>query len=100
MKKLIISLVLVFGVFSVFSMGAFAAEDGASLYKERCAGCHGADGAKSTPVKGTSQEIEKKLKGYLDGSYGGTKKAVMAGIVKKLSDEQIKLVSAHIATFN
>uniref|UniRef100_B8DKR7 Cytochrome c class I n=1 Tax=Nitratidesulfovibrio vulgaris (strain DSM 19637 / Miyazaki F) TaxID=883 RepID=B8DKR7_NITV9 len=80
------------------------AADGAGLYAQ-CAGCHGEDGGKAAlgaarPVKGqTVDALYGKLKGYADGSYGGSKKAVMAGIAKKLSDEDMRALAAHIASF-
>ena len=64
-----------------------------------CAGCHGANFekvalGKSKIVKDmTKADIEKALKGYKDGSYGGAMKAVMAPNAKKLSDEDIKAIA-------
>ncbi|WMW66111.1 c-type cytochrome [Nitratidesulfovibrio liaohensis] len=83
---------------------AAQAADGAGLYAQ-CAGCHGADGGKAAlgaarPLKGqTADALYGKLKGYADGSYGGSKKAVMAGIAKKLSDEDMRALAAHMASF-
>ncbi|WP_126381206.1 c-type cytochrome [Desulfovibrio ferrophilus] len=83
---------------------ATAFADGGELYK-RCAGCHGADGSKqamgvSAPLKGQcSEDLEKKMLGYLDGSYGGAKKMIMTNTLKKLSPEQIKELADHIAGF-
>jgi len=80
------------------------AAGGAALYAQ-CAGCHGDDGGKaalgaSRPVKGqTAEALYGKLKGYADGSYGGSKKAVMAGVAKKLSDEDMRALAAHMASF-
>src|ERR1700692_3312228 len=34
----------------VLALPAFAASDGAALYKAKCATCHGADGSGQTPV--------------------------------------------------
>ena len=64
-----------------------------------CAGCHGKDFEKSAMGKSkivkdmSKADIEKALKGYKDGSYGGAMKAVMAGQAKKLSDEDIKAIA-------
>ncbi len=83
---------------------AALAADGAGLYAQ-CAGCHGEDGSKAAlgaarPVKGqTVDALYGKLKGYADGSYGSSKKAVMAGIAKKLSDEDMRALAAHMASF-
>ncbi|MEG6507252.1 c-type cytochrome [Nitratidesulfovibrio sp. 1201_IL3209] len=86
------------------AVGIARAADGATLYAQ-CAGCHGEDGGKAAlgaarPVKGqTAEALYGKLKGYADGSYGGSKKAVMAGIAKKLSDEDMRALAAHMASF-
>jgi len=67
-----------------------------------CAGCHGADFSKkamnvSKVVKDMSKaDIEKALKGYKDGSYGGAMKAVMKTQVAKLSDDDIKAIAEKI----
>lgn len=80
------------------------AADGATLYTQ-CAGCHGEDGGKAAlgaarPVKGqTADALYGKLKGYAEGSYGGSKKAVMVGIAKKLSDGDMRALAAHMASF-
>jgi mono/diheme cytochrome c family protein len=46
------------------SVGAMAADDGAGLYKAKCAGCHGAGGEgkpamKAPALKGTSKSAEE-----------------------------------------
>lgn len=101
MKKAlaILTLVLCFGVTAAFAV------DGAGLYKARCAKCH-RDGSESSKagggvvLKGQSADvIEMKLTGYVDGSYGGKKKALMARLLKKLSSDEIKALSAHIGSF-
>ena len=90
------------GAMTVPAVPALAA-DGAALYAQ-CAGCHGDDGGKAAlgaarPVKGqTAEALYGKLKGYAEGSYGGSKKAVMAGVAKKLSDEDMRALAAHMAS--
>jgi cytochrome c-type protein NapB len=64
-----------------------------------CVGCHGAGFekvalGKSKIVKDMSKaDIEKALKGYKDGSYGGAMKGVMKPNADKLSDEDIKAIA-------
>lgn len=68
----------------------------------KCKSCHGNSGEKK--ALGTSQiikgwqasQIEDALKGYQDGSYGGTMKNIMAAQAKGLSDEEIKKVAFYI----
>jgi cytochrome c553 len=72
-----------------------------ALYK-KCAACHGANAEK--PALGKSKVIagwdtaqtEAALKGYKDGSYGGSMKALMQTQVKTLSDEDIKALAKFI----
>jgi cytochrome c len=83
--------------------GTAAAADGKELYA-KCAGCHGADGAKvamgaSKPLKGLSAaEVAKDLAGYKAKTFGGEKKAMMEGVAKGLSDEDIKALADYVAT--
>ena len=68
-----------------------------------CAGCHGknfekAALGKSKIVKDMSKaDIEKALKGYKDGSYGGAMKGMMKGQVAALSDSDIAEIATSIA---
>ena len=78
------------------------ASDGAKIYNS-CVSCHGINAdkkalGKSQIIKGWEEEkLVAALKGYKDGSYGGVMKGVMKGQVTRLSDEDIKAVSNHIA---
>lgn len=74
---------------ALFITGAAWAADGESIYKASCAGCHGAAGEKGdAPLKDQSEdEILKKLQGYVDGTYGGQRKAIMERIAKQHKDD-------------
>jgi mono/diheme cytochrome c family protein len=69
---------------------SWAAEDGAALYKAKCAGCHKADGAGNAPkvpaVKGAD---EAKVK----AAFG---KAPHTAIAKSLSPEQQKAIADYL----
>lgn len=73
------------------------------LYK-KCAGCHGnkaqnhALGKSKIIHNFTTKQISEALHGYKNGTYGGTMKAVMAGQVKSLSDEDISVLAKYIPT--
>ena len=60
-----------------------------------CTGCHGANFEKSAMGKSkivkdmSKEDIEKALKGYKDGSYGGAMKGIMKGQASKMSNEDI-----------
>lgn len=69
-----------------------------------CAGCHGqhfenAAMGKSKIVKDMSlKEIVESLKGYKNGTYGDTMKAMMVAQVKNLSDSDLEAISLLIKT--
>ncbi len=75
----------------------------AAVDTKACAGCHGANFekkamGKSKIVKDMSKDdIIKALKGYKDGSYGGTMKGLMKGQVASFDDAKIEAVAAQIA---
>lgn len=101
MKKMLVILSL----FALICAGtaAFAAPDAtADLYKNRCAGCHGLDGAKtmggSAAIKGMpANVVVAKLNGYVDGSYGGRLKQTMVNPSKKLSADEKEALADYIS---
>ena len=78
--------------------------NGHTLYLQKCASCHGKNGEKpalnkSQIISGWNEEKTfKALKGYQDGSYGESMKAIMKGQVSTLSDEQMSAIAEYIAT--
>jgi mono/diheme cytochrome c family protein len=90
--------IIILTVIALLSMScaAFAAEDGAAIYKTKCAGCHGPDGAgKVGPaVKGTAltdPQIDDLL---TKGAVG--KKAPHGKGVAGLTDDQAKAVATYV----
>lgn len=83
---------------------AFADEDAAILYKTRCQSCHGAEGELSpikgvAPIKGqNADDLLTMLEGYKNGIFGGAQRRVMEGIVKRLSNEQLKSLASYAST--
>ena len=76
---------------------SWAADDGAALYKAKCAACHGADAAGKPAAKIPSlvSDDAKKM------SDADLEKAVMekpkhAGVVKSLTPDQVKMVVSYI----
>jgi len=81
--------------------GTARAEDGATLFKQKCASCHGPDGKGKTKmgqvmgakdltgIKATEAEIEKTI---TDGKPG-TKMLAYKG---KLSEAEIKALAAYV----
>ncbi len=78
--------------------------NGATLYANKCASCHGKDAKKSAlnnsaPIAGwESERLITVLNGYKDGSYGRKMKAIMQGQSKPLSDQEIELLSNYISS--
>ena len=83
---------------------ASAPGEGAVMFKQKCATCHGQMAEKhalntSQIIAGWEKEkIMKALHGYKDGSYGGPMKGMMQGQVKALSDEDIEMLAEHISS--
>ena len=69
----------------------------------KCVACHGATGekvalGKSKIIKDmTKAEIVASLKGYQDGTYGGSMKNLMVGQVKGLDEATIQALADQIA---
>ena len=73
------------------------AEDGAALYKAKCAMCHGADGAGKPAAKIPSLiSDEAKAKSDADITKTVQTNPKHAAVAKALSDDQLKAVVAAI----
>jgi len=88
----------------LISSSAFAAEDGASLYK-KCSACHGASAEKQALGKSevinswNADKIETALMDYKAGTRN-TKGmgALMKGQVAQMNESQIKMLAKHIVS--
>jgi mono/diheme cytochrome c family protein len=83
------------------AVGAQAADDGAALYKSKCAGCHGADGSgkpalKAPALKGTTLEASRIAEHITKGEPAS--KAPHNKGIAGLSDEQAKAIADYIKT--
>lgn len=80
------------------------AMDGATLFKHKCATCHGQNAEKhalnaSQIIAGWEKaKVLEALHGYRAGSYGGTMKGMMQGQVKALSDAEMEALAGYIQT--
>jgi len=77
------------------------AEDGAALYKKKCAGCHGANGegkpaVKAPALKGTSLEANQLMEHITKGESAS--KAPHNKGIAGLNDEQAKMIAEWIKT--
>ena len=96
--KLVLSLAVVLLLGSSLS---WAADDGAALYKTKCAGCHGASGEgkpamKAPALKGTSLEANQ-IADHITKGESGSKAPHNKGI-DGLSDEQAKTIAEWVKT--
>jgi cytochrome c553 len=79
-------------------LSLMAAEDGAAIYKSKCAACHGDKGEgksaiKMPPVKGTTMTVEQLVPYLTKGEAG---KTIHGKPISGLSEEQAKAVSEFI----
>jgi mono/diheme cytochrome c family protein len=88
MKRMLIAAALVLG----FAGAAQAAEDGAALYKSKCAACHGAqgEGAKMAPTPIAGMSADAVIKVVNEGK--GKMKPV-----KGVSDAEGKAIGQFVA---
>src|SRR4051794_2886497 len=96
-----LSVLMTIGAFLLTGAAASGADNGAALYKSKCAGCHGASGEvkpamKAPALKGTAltddQIAERLVKGVPTGK--GPHKKGIAG----LTEAQAKAIAAHVKT--
>jgi cytochrome c553 len=82
---------------------AAASVDGAAIFAQKCASCHGLKAEKAALGKSqviagwSSGQTKDALKGYQAGTYGKDMKALMQGQAKALNDAQIDAVAKHIS---
>jgi cytochrome c len=85
----------------IASSASWAADDGASLYKTKCAGCHGASGEgkpamKAPALKGTSLEASQIAEHITKGEPGS--KAPHNKGIAGLNDEQAQAIAEWVKT--
>jgi cytochrome c len=94
MMKKIAALLIITIIVAV--VPAMAAEDGAALYKAKCAACHGPDGAKMVKSNLGGATVQAKTDADLVTFIGTNAKHNFK--TKGLTDDQIKTLVAHIRT--
>ena len=85
----------------IASAASWAADDGAALYKAKCAGCHGASGEgkpaiKAPALKGTKLEASQFVEHITKGE-SGSKPPHNKGI-SGLNDEKANAILEYIKT--
>jgi cytochrome c553 len=73
------------------------ADDGATIYKTKCAACHGADaaGKPAAKIPSLTGDDAKKLSDA-DLTKAITEKPKHAGVAKSLTPDQVKMVVSYI----
>src|SRR5271166_2517395 len=101
-KLVMLVMTIAVGLFILIPNLSWAADDGASLYKAKCAACHGADlaGRPAAKIPSLVSDDAKKASDAdltdMIANGGKDKKASHAFQAKGLSPDQIKLVLAFI----
>src|ERR1700758_4299609 len=95
MKKTTV-FVLMLSLICLVSAPLFAAEDGAALFKAKCAACHGADGKKMAKADLSSADVQGKADADLVKFVGENPKHNFK--TKGVSDDQLKAVVALLRT--
>lgn len=94
MKRIIIALTVI----AILSMScvAFAAEDGAAIYKTKCAACHGAagEGKVGPALKGTALTAPQISEVLMKGAPG--KKAPHGKAIAGLTADQATAVATYV----
>jgi mono/diheme cytochrome c family protein len=101
-KTALASLLAAFGILIMAPQGARAAEDGAALFKAKCAPCHGADATGKPAVKApslVSADAKKLTDDELTDAIangGKDKKAAHAFSKKGVTPDQVKALITYI----
>ena len=80
---------------------SWGADDGAALYKTKCAGCHGATGdgkpaIKAPALKGTKLEVNQVVEHITKGESGS--KAPHNKGISGLDNEKAKAIAEYVKT--
>jgi mono/diheme cytochrome c family protein len=88
-------------IFLILSSASWAADEGAALYKTKCAGCHGASGEgkaamKAPALKGTSLDASQIVEHLTKGE--STSKPPHNKGISGLSEDQAKAIADYVKT--
>jgi mono/diheme cytochrome c family protein len=100
MRRLFLAPALALALTAANSAPAAAQADGKALFEKNCTKCHGADGSGDTPAgkkmkvprwDAEDLQVDKAVKTVRENKKHKT-------VSKKLSDEQLQAIGAHVAT--
>jgi len=101
-KLIILIVVIAVALFLILPNLSWAADDGAGIYKAKCAACHGVDlaGKPAAKVPSLVSDDAKKMSDAdltdMIANGGKDKKAMHAFSNKGLTDDQIKMVVSYL----
>ena len=85
------------GLFILIPNLSWAADDGASLYKTKCAACHGADAAGKPAAKIPSLVSDEAKKTSDDDlAKAVTEKPKHPATIKSLAPDQVKMIVTYV----
>ena len=98
-KLVVLVMTIAVALFVLIPSLSWAGEDGAALFKAKCAMCHGPDGAGKPALKAPSL-ISDEAKKLSDADLGKAvaEKAKHPAGVKSLAADDVKAIVAHIRT--
>jgi cytochrome c553 len=96
-KLALLILTIAVALFVLIPSLSWAADDGATLYKAKCAACHGAD-AMGKPAAKIPALVSDDVKKASDEQVAKdiTEKPKHAGIAKNLTSDQVKMLVTYI----
>ena len=96
-KLVMLVMTIAVTLFTLIPNLSWAADDGASVYKAKCAACHGADaaGKPAAKIPSLTSDDAKKLSDA-DLTKAVTDKPKHAAIAKALTPDQVKMVVSYI----
>ena len=96
-KLAMLILTIAVALFILIPSLSWAGDDGATLFKTKCAACHGANGAGKPAAKIPSLiSDEAKKVSDADLSKDITEKPKHAGVAKALTPDQVKMLVTYI----
>jgi mono/diheme cytochrome c family protein len=96
-KLAMLILTIAVALFILIPSLSWAGDDGATLYKTKCAACHGVDAAGKPAAKIPSlvgDDVKKASDADLSKSI--TEKPKHAGVAKGLTPDQVKMLVSYI----
>ena len=96
-KLVVLVMTIAVALFILIPNLSWAADDGAALYKTKCAACHGPDAAGKPAAKIPSLiSDEAKKMSDDDLAKAVTEKPKHAGVAKSLTPDQVKAVVTYV----